>query len=303
MRAAVLLAVTASLIPSAGVGQWLSSPSSHFGASTIPSDGVQSYVGVTVDRFTPTGKITEPGTYNAIDQTIGFNFLVYSVASRSTRWDGLIHRVTFQLGWGHDQPTSWIQHGLHHLANLPPVLSTNPRNHVLDAALAFEGVRWSAQAGRWPRFFGGGLAVGTPHSEVWVNAGLKGRFDDDWPEVSVMARVGSPFLGGAFPDSTLVPLYAAVEARADVPVGRWIGVRWFPTPFVAVRQDSGFFLNVSGRRIPELHGSIGFSGRDESWRFEAWNEYFGGTPKDIGPTGGGRLTFRVKSWGLLDWLP
>ena len=302
MRVPTVLLLLA-LCPAVTVAQRVNSPSPHFGATTIPDTSVAASLGVTLDRFTPNGKIDEPGIYNGIDRTIAFNFLGYSTASRSTRWPSLIYRTTFQIGWGHDQPTQWIQNNLHLFADLPPVVSTSPRNDALDAAFNFEVVQWAPLGRHVERFLGGGFTVGTPLSEAWLQIGAASRFGAGWPEIAAMVSIGAPFLGGAFPDSTLTSGYAAVEAQVEIPVANWLGAAWLPAPFISLRQDTGFFADLSGDGIAELHGSIGLAGRSDSWRIEAWNEYFGGRLKDKGPTGGGRIYFRMPALNLLGWLP
>lgn len=293
MSRAALLALALSPAAATPVTGQPISPSPHFGASTIPSRQVGSFLGVSFDRFTPTGKVTEPGVYNAIDRTMGFNFLSYSTVRASRRWPSVTRQSSLQLGWGHNEPTAWIQKRLHRLAGLPGVETTNPRNNVLDATLNVEFTKWDAMSDFASLFTGAGVSVGTPHSEGWLQLGAASEPLRRWPDLAVAVRFGVPFLGGAFPHSTLARAYLALEAKAELPLGSWLDVSWLPSPFLSVRQDSGFFVDVSGRRIPELHGSFGFASPDHSWRFEVWNEYFGGRFKDIGPTGGGRFVVRL----------
>lgn len=284
------------------VGQ-VTNPGHHFGASSIPARGTDAYLGVSLDRFTPNGKPNDPGVYNAIERTMGFNFVGYTFASTSRRWPGTIYRGTAQLGWGHDQPTEWLQNTLHRLAGKLPVASVDPRNGALDAALTGEVVRWFSAGGSAELFAGAAASVGTPYSEGWIQGGgvLRGR--GRRPTVSAMVKVGVPFRGGAFPDSTLAARYRMVEVAAELPLSAWLGASWLPSFFVSFVHDTGLFTDLAGSPIGERHGSFGLVARDGSWRFEAWNEYFGGRFTDKGPTGGGRLSFRVPRIRLLDRLP
>ncbi|MDH5590342.1 MAG: hypothetical protein OEZ65_12210 [Gemmatimonadota bacterium] len=282
-----------------GLGAQFGNPGAHFGARSIPTDGTAAYFGVTLNRFTPNGKPTDPGIYNGIDRTIGLNFLAYSVASRSERWPSLTYRTTLQLGWGHDQPTEWIQNSLHLLANKLPVASVNPRNNVLDAALDFELVQWKPLGRSAERFAGGGISVGTPYTEAWIEIGVASRFGGGWPEFAGMIRLGSPLRGGVFPDSTITRGYGIIEGLVEFPLATWMKMDRIPTFFISFQHHTGLFVDLAGEAIAERQGSFGFIGRDDAWRFEAWNEYFGGRFVDKGPTGGGRITVQVPRLGVL----
>ena len=269
------------------------SPSPHFGAPTLPLRGTSSYVGLSLDRFTPNGKPSDPGDYNGVDRTMGFNFLSYSVGSSSDRWPNLTRRVTLQLGWGHDQPTEWLQNSLHRLAGKENVQSVMPRNNTLDAALNVEVAHWAPQGARIGRFVAGGLSLGTPHSEAWIQVGALLRLGRTGPELAAALKAGAPILGGAFPRSTLSATYGSFEARLAAPLADWLGVAWLPSPFVGFQHTTGFFVDPAGQPIAERHGSYGLVGKDDSWRLEIWNEHFGGRVTDKGPTGGGRLMIRL----------
>lgn len=293
MLRVLLLAAAICAVHSEALSGQLTSPSAHFGAPTLPLRDTGTYIGISLDRFTPNGKPDDPGAYNGVDRTIGFNFLSYSVASNSARWPNLTRRVTLQLGWGHDQPTEWIQNSLHWLARKPEIPSVNPRNNVLDAAFNAEVAHWTSPDGVIGRFIGGGVSVATPYSEAWLQVGVVSRFGRRGPELAATLKAGAPFLGGVFPDSTLAAAYATFEARFEVPLADWLGVAWLPSPFVGFQHETGFFMDVAGNPIAERHGFYGLVGKDGWWRFEIWNEHFGGRVIDKGPTGGGRLTIKV----------
>ncbi len=303
MRAVSLLGVALLIFAKSASGQGYATPSAHFGALTIPNEHVGDVLGVSMDRFTPNGKVEFPGQYNGIDRTLAFNFLTYSATRASPRWDGVQYRLTAQIGWGHDQPSEWIQNGLHRLTGRSVVPSVRPRNHALDGALSIEALHWST-IGEGVRFFwGGGLSGGTPMAEAWVQSGGRLRVGHGWPEPAIALRFGSPLWGGAFGDPNLASGYVSAQMSVTLPVSEWVGWSRFPHLFVAFQQDSGFFSDEMGRGIPELLGTIGFSTPDGRWHFEAWNEYFRGPEKDRGPTGGGRLTLRLPASGLFDWVP
>ena len=70
--------------PRAFGAQPLLGPSRHFGAGAIPSPRVGAHLGVSLDSFTEFNNDADDDgaylriPYNAIDETIGLNFLNYS---------------------------------------------------------------------------------------------------------------------------------------------------------------------------------------------------------------------------------
>lgn len=271
----------------------VTSLSGHFGALTIPARSAGSHAALSLNRFTPNGKPSDPGDYNAIKQTIGFNLFSYSVATASRRWPNLTRQVTLQAGWGHDQPTEWMQNTLHRVVGKEEVPSVDPRNHVVDAMIAGEIALWSAPDVSVGRFMAGGVSVGTPYSEGWIQAGATAHLGQRGPEVLVTAKAGVPLMGGVFPDSVLATAYGSFEARVEAPLSVWFGVSWLPSPFLGIQHATGFFLTVDGDPIAERHGTYGLTDSGGRWRLEIWNEHFGGQVEDKGPTGGGRLVVRL----------
>ncbi len=222
MRIIGVLALIA-LLPISGAAQRLSSPSPHYGAGSIPNDQVNAHWELSFDRFTPNGKATDPGLYNAIDRTIGLNFVNYSFSAASARWPGVIYRGTVQLGYGHDQPTETLQRRLHIAVDSLPIESINPRNNVIDAVLNLQTDHWAAVGANAQVFGGAGFALGTPNQDVWLHAGGRLFGGGGWPSVSSVVRVGFPFGGSAFPDSTLTDAYGAVQVAVRLPVNTWLG--------------------------------------------------------------------------------
>lgn len=292
------------LLPLPGTAQRLSNPSPHYGALSIPDDQIYGYLGLSLDRFTPNGKETDPGIYNGIGRTIGLNFLNYSFAAASVRWPGLVYRGTFQLGYGHDQPTETIQRKFHIATDSLPIESIDPRNNVVDAVLNFETDYWATLGPSGKGFVGAGFAFGTPNQELWLHTG--GRFFGGGrkPTLSGVARLGFPLGGTAFPDSTLTDVYGVVQLAVRLPFAAWVGWRHMPDLVWALQQDTGFFADKDGAGIGEKLGTIGLHWPNEAVVFEIWNDYFGGEFKDKGPTGGARIYFRAPNWSrLLSWLP
>lgn len=289
-----LFLLVAGLAPSGLHGQ-PALPGGHFGALTIPAHEAGTHLALTLDRFTPNGQPDDPGQYNDIDRTIGFNMLSYSVAATIDRWPGLTRRFTLQLGWGHDQPTEWMQNTLHRMIGKGEVPSIDPRNNALDAVATAELAMWAPVDAPVRQFLAAGIGAGTPYSEAWTQIGAVGRLGSRGPELLGSIKVGAPILGGVFPESTISDVYGSFEARIELPVAEWFDVSWLPSPFLGAQYATGFFLSSAGDPIPERHGSYGATAADGRWRLEFWNEHYGGLVSDKGPTGGGRFMMRLPA--------
>lgn len=267
-------------------------PSVHFGASTVPepSDGLT--LGIYLDRFTPfaTTEAGERLRYNEVARTLGFNTVQASLARRVGEGGRLQLRVSGQVGVGHNQPTAWIQARLHALVGYDQVEVVDPRNSALDGAVSIEAVRWGVLHD--DGFAGAGLSAGTPYSELWIFSGFSRRIGPAGPGLSAVLRLGFTRGGAVFRSQALARSYGAAEVRADLPLAEWLERDWLPSMFVAVSQDTGFFRDAHEGSRPERNGTFGFVSPSGRWTIEFWNEYFGGRWQDVGPTGGGRLTYR-----------
>lgn len=290
----VLLLTLAAAVPTVVSGQ-PALPSGHFGALTIPAREAETQIALTLDRFTPNGQPHDPGLYNEIERTIGFNLLSYSVATVVDRWPSMTRRFSLQLGWGHDQPTEWMQNALHRAIGKGEVPSIDPRNNALDAVATAELAIWAPPEEPVRQFLAGGVGVGTPYSEAWAQIGAVSRLGNRGPEVLGSIKVGIPLFGGVFPSSAIADGYGSFEARIELPVADWFGVSWLPSPFLGAQYTTGFFLSSAGDPIAERHGSYGATAADGRWRIEFWNEHYGGLVSDKGPTGGGRFMMRLPA--------
>lgn len=290
-----VVASAVAVVAPAGAAAQSALPSGHFGALTIPARSAGSHLALTLDRFTPNGQPHDPGDYNDIERTIGFNLLSYSIASTHESRPGLTSRLSLQLGWGHDQPTEWMQNTLHRVIGKGEVPSIDPRNNVLDAVVSAEVALWAPVDAPVRRFLAGGVGLGTPYGEAWFQVGAVTRFGERGPELLGSIKAGLPLMGGVFPASTLADGYGSFEARLELPVAEWFGVSWLPSPFLGAQYTTGFFLDTSGAPIAERHGSYGVAAPDDGWRIEFWNEHYGGLVSDKGPTGGGRFIMRLPA--------
>ena len=306
------------LPPAPSAAQPLLGPSRHFGATAIPSPKAGAHLGVSLDSFTEFNNRTDESgaylriPYNAIDETIGLNFLNYSWSVRSVRWPSVYYRSAVQVGYGHDEPSKTIQDKLHEWADTLRVPRGKQRNGELDVVLAFEIDRWGRIGTAFQHFVGVGGWTGTPSHEIYVHAGFN---QPPWtpggasPFVTVgaLVRVGFPFASDAFPDDGLSDWYRSVEGVVRFPVGRWArrggrGGPWHALPDLAVSAhfDNGFFAAPDGGRRGERLGSVALAWLDGALVLETWNDRFGGELKDHGPTGGGQIYVRSRNlrWPL-----
>ncbi|MEM7417289.1 MAG: hypothetical protein AAF389_17430 [Gemmatimonadota bacterium] len=273
-----------------GLAAQSGNPSAHFGASTLPDTVRSVTVGLHLDRFTPFAQVLDGRRrYNDLEQTVGFNMLHASVV-RAVSEHRIFVRFSGQLGLGHNQPTEWIQRRLHALVGYDPVEVVDPRNHALDGAATIEAWVWGVT--QPDLFVGVGATAGTPYIEGYAFAGFARRLGDG-PSLSSVLRGGVARGGSIFPSETLAGAYASVEVRVDLPLAEWFERAWVPTLFVGVTEDTGFFSDSRLGPRPERNGTFGFTAPSGRWSVEFWNEYFGGAWQDIGPTGGGRFSWRL----------
>lgn len=317
-RVGLVALVVLVLLPDGSAAQPLLGPSRHFGAITIPSPEAGTWLGLSLDSFTQFDNSIGPDgayllvPYNAIDETIGLNFLDYSSSVQSARWPSLFYRGTLQVGYGDDNLLKAIQDRLHVWSDRRPVPRGKQRNGELDAVLAIEVDRWGRTGTAFQHFVGAGGWIGTPGHELYVHAGFS---QPRWtpggsvPFVTVggLVRVGLPFPGDAFPDEGLSDWYRSIEGVVRLPVGRWVrrngrGGVWHTVPDVTlgVHFDNGYFAAPDEERLGERLGSIKLAWLDGRLALEAWNDRFGGEGKDHGPTAGGQIYVRIPDvqWPL-----
>ena len=213
LTSAALLALV--LAPPAAA-QPLLGPSKHFGAYTMPYPQERAYLGLSLDSFTEFDK--QGNTYNAIDETIGLNFLNYSWSVQSSAWPSLYYRSSVQIGYGHDEPARYLQDQLHILTDSATVQRGDTRDDVVDWVVDFEADNWGRLGTGYQRFAGGGFYVGSTSSLVYAHAGFN---QPRWvPGVNPFAtfgglvRVGRPFPGDAFPGEGITTWYLAMEVSA-----------------------------------------------------------------------------------------
>jgi hypothetical protein len=312
----------ACIVASSADAQVLVGPSSHFGAAMFAEPRSSSQLGIHFDRFTRFGKETlatgayDYKPYNGIPETIGLNFLAYSL---TRPWGNpshaVLYRVTTMVGYGHNNPTKWAQDKIHD--SFDPPLKHVPDSGVvrsaLDAGMSFDITKWWGPFnGALPLFLGGGAAPSTIYQEAFLHAGVRhapisinsilyGRF-------SIMARGGVTGGGSAFNAQYLRPAYAALQYSLAIPsdvVARvlfspgWAAI--VPEIEAILSHDTGFFESLDGTGLRESFVSMRVSWADEWLVVETWNDLINN--KDKGPTGGLRFYVRPRTLNFLNLLP
>lgn len=289
----------ASWIPAPVAAQTLIAPSFHFGAWALPEIETKAEIGFHLDRFTEFGKGTVPGDqlevpYNGIDSTIGLNSLAAGIVGRFRKWPSTVYRLTAQLGFGHNQPTEFLQNEvIHHVLKLRDVPDTLGLRTQWDAGISLDINRWvRSPIKSSPLFVGAGISVSTVVNDAFFQAGFRGFGFTP----SLLVRFGGTLGGDAFPSTHVARWYRAIQTVFPLPADRIFG--WLPRVEIGLTETSGLFVAEGGTHITESFCSLLLTWRAVT--VETWNDLcFGG---DQGPTFGLRVYFRSRAFRILDWI-
>jgi hypothetical protein len=315
--AAVILILGGSATPAASQG--LIAPSGHWGALMFPEAEPLNEFGLSFDRFTPYGKVTDKAdtAYNAIDENMGLNFAHFSWSTPLRRRSGIL-RVIGQLGYAADQPTEFLQNDfLHHNRNLGFIREVPSRSGVewgvsAESNFFFDTRPTSRRiplAYTAPVFVGAGGALSSVYHELFVQGGIRAQ-NARWrnaslPAPSFMVRAGLAAVGSeAFPDSTVSNGYIAWQASVRIPLDRW----WeagsvLPEIEVGYSKSTGLFQRsvpdgTGVERIAETMCTVAFKWAGGDFTAETYNDTCG--QKDKGPSFGIRTYVRWRRNPLRD---
>jgi hypothetical protein len=288
--ARVLIAVALFWLPSSTVQGEVISPSVHWGALAYPDAAPLLSLDFTINRFTRFG---EPGPYNSILETSGFNFATLSWTRYFQKIPDLSTNLTIGGGPTRDEPSKTIQDWGHHIVGgqeVPVGLKREANDFMIDAS----ATKWWNIGAKRTLFAGFGASTGSLYHELFARAGMRrglvpGLSFMRW---SIMGRAGQLFGGSAFhqvaPQSYLGQASIAVGNYDETnhPVWWEIEAGW--------TIDSGLFVGGTGNTLEEHFGAVTL--RLGGITLETWNDSFAPPKwgaKDNGPTYGGRVMINI----------